>query len=520
MADRTRFEDVCLLLESILQVEFTYQRRRIKENFLIFSSGAKNTTIVTRKGKTLPLSSALNDKEVKLIADLVELLAASHYHPLTKAEFERSQKEQFLFNLPMDVNWDSLDKKLFTSYWNSTGERAMLRRQLPDFSDRVLLCYRGVGIAYASDRYINEKIDLLIEYLVVEPFWWLVSKIPFLRRKPPPVAPTFSKRMSSMHRNAKEIERKTLRRVLNSVWKVIKNFPWIIHLQEPTMKEVVLVYRVKYAKKKKVKNAKRSSAKEAKEARLKEILQARNIYVKSFADIPMADAEIIFPDKTVKLKPLSLIQLIATLVAGFFGAILTVFQGGVSLSVVYSALSLVVARCGQVYSSMQQEKAQMMQDMSLMVYEKSRDAQEGVLSMLLEDMAEEQLKEAILAYSLAMLLNKPLLEEELDEACEDFLEEHFGQKMDFAVEDTLPRLLHLGLIQPFVDRYGNTDKFVALNLEDARTALQTRWKTAYKTRAIKFQDATANLIQEEDVPDEQVVAPAATPDEPKAKKDA
>lgn len=51
--------------------------------------------------------------------------------------------------------------------------------------------------------------------------------------------------------------------------------------------------------------------------------------------------------------------------------------------VLSSALSLVAARCGQVYSSMQAERSKMIQDMVNILYDKTNDSQEGVLSMLL-----------------------------------------------------------------------------------------------------------------------------------------
>ncbi len=46
-------------------------------------------------------------------------------------------------------------------------------------------------------------------------------------------------------------------------------------------------------------------------------------------------------------------------------------------------MSLVAARCGQLYSSMQAERSEMVQDMVNILYDKTNDAQEGVISMLL-----------------------------------------------------------------------------------------------------------------------------------------
>jgi len=57
--------------------------------------------------------------------------------------------------------------------------------------------------------------------------------------------------------------------------------------------------------------------------------------------------------------------------------------GALTLQTVWSVLSLVGARAGQMYSAIQYERSIVMQDMVNILYDKMNDAQEGVLSMLL-----------------------------------------------------------------------------------------------------------------------------------------
>ena len=52
-------------------------------------------------------------------------------------------------------------------------------------------------------------------------------------------------------------------------------------------------------------------------------LAKRNIHVKRFSSIPMADAEMIFPDKRVYVKPLTLIILFSTIVMGLVACFTT-----------------------------------------------------------------------------------------------------------------------------------------------------------------------------------------------------
>lgn len=63
------------------------------------------------------------------------------------------------------------------------------------------------------------------------------------------------------------------------------------------------------------------------------LLQAmlqRNLVVKSFCDIPMADMEMIFPEKSVYIKPFILIQLVVTVVLAVFTILSTLVQVGSS----------------------------------------------------------------------------------------------------------------------------------------------------------------------------------------------
>jgi Protein of unknown function (DUF3754) len=54
-------------------------------------------------------------------------------------------------------------------------------------------------------------------------------------------------------------------------------------------------------------------------------LERRNIHIKRFEEIPIADTELIFPDKTIFLKPLTILQLAVTLIGGLVAAFATLW---------------------------------------------------------------------------------------------------------------------------------------------------------------------------------------------------
>lgn len=49
----------------------------------------------------------------------------------------------------------------------------------------------------------------------------------------------------------------------------------------------------------------------------------RNIHIKRFQDVPLADMEMIFPDKKVFMKPLLLLQLFFTIIIGIVSVLVT-----------------------------------------------------------------------------------------------------------------------------------------------------------------------------------------------------
>lgn len=471
MGERARFEEVTQLIESLYAQEFMVLRRSLKRNFLPFSMGAKDQPLTTRVEAGLPTSGDLDQREEKLVADFLQLMAQARFHILSRAEWDLAKADQFMFSLPVEVNWDYYDSSLLARFWASSRERRELRALLPDMSSRCLVFHRGVTVAEASGLYTSRKIDLLVEYLVVAPatrLWRWLRRI-----KTQVAAPVSQSLTESTHINRKVVERRTLRRLMPNAWAVIKNLHKTHSLQEPSFHEVVVLYRAVA----KPGRDKLPALQRPREKRLHDILAGRNIHVKCFHDIPMADIDVIFADKKVFLKPLTIIQLIITVVTAI-GAALTVLLKGdkADMNVLWSALSLVAARCGQVYTSAQAERSATIQDMVNILYEKTDDAQEGVVSMLLEDMAEQQLKEAVLAYGMLLTKEAEMTQELLDENCETFLAKNFNLKVDFAVEDALPRLIEWGLVRP----HKSAKKFEAVHVDEALYQLQKRWDEAFR----------------------------------------
>ncbi|EFJ44712.1 hypothetical protein VOLCADRAFT_95056 [Volvox carteri f. nagariensis] len=513
IAERSRFEQIAQLVESLYAQEFMALKRNIRHNFLRFSMGAKDQPLISCVGGGLPTVAELDIAEQKLIADFMQLMVAARFHILTTGEWELAKADKFMFSLPVEVNWSYYDDKMLRTFWSSTAERRALRSRLPDLSDRVLVFHRGITVAQASGLYTGEKVDLLVDYLITQPLMKLWN---YLRGRAAPPPPQHSLNLTdSDHSARKVVERRTLRLLMPTAWAVIKNLHKKLKLQEPAFKEVVVLYRAALSRKK----HKLPALQRPLEQRQREILAGRNIHIKCFHDIPMADMDVIFAEKKARgggrgvyLKMLTIIQMVVTVVGGLAAALMVLLklfpndnspQGDVvDMNVLWSSISLVAARCGQVYTSAQAERSKTIQDMVNILYDKTDDAQEGVVSMLLEDMAEQQLKEAILTYGLLYSREAELTEELIDLDCERFLVNNFDLSVDFAVEDALPRLESWGMVKRVPNRTGNSPnhkicRFEAVHPETAASRLLERWQSSFSALSRPPETATfplSNLV--------------------------
>jgi hypothetical protein len=66
------------------------------------------------------------------VGDVFDVLRASHYHMLTRAEWELALSESFKLTLPLEVEWGYMDEKLLKRFWASTPERRELRKHVPE----------------------------------------------------------------------------------------------------------------------------------------------------------------------------------------------------------------------------------------------------------------------------------------------------------------------------------------------------------------------------------------------------
>lgn len=102
------------------------------------------------------------------------------------------------------------------------------------------------------------------------------------------------------------------------------------------------------------------------------------------------------------------------------------------------------------------------------------DNNAGVIYRLFNEAEEQEICETILAYSMLWKhgQGRGLTSVELDDLCEDYLQEIAGYKIDFEVQDALAKLARLGLAD--IDREGY---WKGVGFVQASKNLQQSWQT-------------------------------------------
>ncbi|MDM8568864.1 DUF3754 domain-containing protein [Thiotrichales bacterium HSG1] len=181
-------------------------------------------------------------------------------------------------------------------------------------------------------------------------------------------------------------------------------------------------------------------------------INERHIFLKLFKNIPRSDLEMLFPNRNINLRLFDKIRLAITGGAGtLFGIISTV--GKLATIVVLSPISILIAFGGligvifrQIMSIFTQRNKYTMV-LSQNLYFHNMDNNFGVISHLIDNAAEEEGKEAILAYYfLYTNPEKNFTQQELDAEVEKYIEERYGVSIDFEIDDGIGKLREEGIL--------------------------------------------------------------------------
>jgi len=401
-------------------------------------------------------------REERFMMNLFLVLIKNHYQILTQEEWDAASEEDFLLTLPVNVKWEAMDESLLN---------ATIWKQYPDMKDlcpeacrsRILILHRGVSSAQMVGKYYSQKVELLIQFLLIKPIFqivgWILKKLRILHiNKSDAVAFQLNKAMSHSERRASmsasqdtvaktqsngedsqqkiRIERRTFDQVFPDGKSVLKNLFRTITLQEACWKDVVVIYRA---------NEKTCSKGEfSLRSDMKYQTIRRNIVLKRFSSIPIADMELVFPEKNVHFAPSVLVNIVVTII----GAIVTLFlsfKGGLSLTRAWTSLTVLGGRLAQVYQTASTQKTEIEKAMGSIVSTRQVASQNAALASIINDMFSQLTRQIFFAYCI-LLVHPGVTLRKLDEICEDILEKKFEVCVDFTCEQAIEILHRWGIV--------------------------------------------------------------------------
>jgi Protein of unknown function (DUF3754) len=188
---------------------------------------------------------------------------------------------------------------------------------------------------------------------------------------------------------------------------------------------------------------------------LPEQVNADNIYLKLFKNIPRTDIEMVFPNTQIKFRMFDKLKLGASagggLGAGAFGAAskLAVATNPFAMAGAVAALGGVAVRQGMNFVN---QKNKYMVTMAQNLYFHAMADNRGAMTLIADDAAEQDIKEEMLLYAVLAKTEANISDlDQVDEAIEQYMHNTYGFAADFEIDDALSRLVETGIVTQRAD---------------------------------------------------------------------
>ncbi|KAK2665997.1 hypothetical protein Ddye_004571 [Dipteronia dyeriana] len=413
-SDRLEFLKLCQRVEYTIRAWYLLQFEDLMQLYAFFEP-VYGASKLNQQNLT---PDDIDCLEQNFLNYLFEVMDKSNFKITSVDEIEIALSAQYRLNLPIVVDESKLDKRLFTRYFAKHPQE-----NLPDFANKYVIFRRGFGIDHTTAYFIKSKIDTIIWriwkcLLTVTGIKWLIYGRSSGRSTKEPEKPleiSIATEQDGLH-----VERIRIEKLKLSIFNLLKK----ITIQEPTFERIIVVYR-------------RAKTKRETE---------RNIYVKHFKNIPMADMEIVLPEKkSPGLTPMDWTKFLVSAAIGLVTLIGSLSMPKADLRVIFAILSAVVMFCVKTYLSFQSNLVAYQSLITKCVYDKQLDSGRGTLLHLCDDVIQQEVKEVIISFFM-LLQNGKATRQELDQHCEEFIKQAFGESCNFDVDDAIQKLQKLKIV--------------------------------------------------------------------------
>lgn len=413
-SDRAEFLKLCKRVEYTIRAWYLLQFEDLMQLYSLFDPvhGAQKLEQQNLSAEEIDIL------EQNFLTYLFQIMDKSNFKIATDDEIDIALSGQYLLHLPIKVDESKLDKKLLKRYFAEHPHE-----NLPDFSDKYVIFRRGIGIDRTSDFFFMEKVDMLIGRL-----WaWILRKTRLERifsRKSSARRKRDPKKDDEISSESEQDDFYVERIRLENMELSFRNLLGKMTIQEPTFDRIIVVYR-------------RANPKTKTE---------RGIFVKHFKNIPMADMEIVLPEKkNPSLTPMDWVTFLASAIVGLVAVVRSLDTPTGDLWVMFAILSTVIGFCAKTYFTFQQNMATYQNLITQSMYDKQLDSGKGTLLHLCDDVIQQEVKEVIIAFFILMEQGKATMQD-LDLRCEELIMEEFNERCNFEVDDAVQKLQKLGIV--------------------------------------------------------------------------
>ncbi|CAI9277264.1 unnamed protein product [Lactuca saligna] len=422
-SDRSEFLKLCKRVEYTIRAWYLLQFEDLMQLYALFDPDYGD-----QKLQQQHLSSDEVDVlEQNFLNYMFKVMEKSNFKIATEEEIAVAQSGQYRLNLPISVDESKLDKKLLKRYFSEHP-----RENLPDFADKYIIFRRGIGIDRTTDYFIMEKVDIFISRI-----WGWIMRVTRLEKLFPKKTRAIIRKVMKKEDETKDIKKEGensdeefqddlyVERIrIENLDFSLQNLASKITIQEPTFDRIIVVYRLAGSKTKK----------------------ERGIYVKHLKQIPMADMEIVLPEKkNPSLTPMDWVKFLTTAVLGLGAATGSIQTPEADFWVIVAVVSSVIGYCAKIYFTFQANMEMYQNLITQFMYDKQLDSGKGTLLHLCDDVIQQEVKEVIISFFILMEQGKATLKE-LDKKCEELINDEFGERCNFDVDDAVQKLEKLGII--------------------------------------------------------------------------
>nr|CAD1820496.1 unnamed protein product [Ananas comosus var. bracteatus] len=405
-ADRTEFLKLCKKAEYTIRAWYQLQFEDLRQLYTLFDPVYGDKRLEQQNLSP----DEIDTLELNFMTYLFQIMEKSNFKLLTDEEYDVAQSGQYLLHL--QSKW--MKQRYFKEHPCDN---------LPEFADKYIIFRRGIGIDRTTDYFFMEKLDIIISHTWG---WFLrVSRLErFFPKKHHLKPKKDNKKTDEISSEAEEPELFVERIRLENIELSMQNFLGKVTIQEPTFDRMIVVYR-------------RAST---------ETKQEHGIFVKHFKNIPMADMEIVLPEKkNPSLTPMDWVKFLISVVVGLVTLVSSLERPKADIWVVTAILSGLLGYCAKIYFTFQQNMVIYQNLITKSVYDKQLDSGKGTLLHLCDDVIEQEVKEVIISYFILMEQGKAT-EQDLDLRCEELIKEEFGEQCNFDVLDAVKKLEKLGIV--------------------------------------------------------------------------